>query len=287
MKDTHKLWQVAADLQGDVDALLKATELTEWDENHLSILLVQSIREAFQYAGAVEVPSGLVGLHAEAYKVTGTVEQTHGDIAVVVRHIFANGPELRGIGFYEAKASDSCGRYPAFKRRQLQRLLTSTPKLTLLLYEQTRSYASSDPFATWMNHERRPDDWLLGKSVHTRALGANIVLGMRDPRLAADFYAEPFAFHLLSRYLSGRDLDYSRPPLESLERWLKVTRRAPPIIVVLTVVEREQSVPLLEFPGYEVLPPLITPPTLSPSESSSTQLKQLPGKTNNESKDEI
>jgi hypothetical protein len=256
-------------LQASIDEILANTSPTEWDENHLSFSIVQRLREVFCNSSPIQVENGLIGLNAEAYKITGAIEQTHGDIAIVVHHMFDDRRELRGIGFYEAKASSvGINRYPAFDYRQLRRLVTSTPKLALLLYEQQSSSASSDPFNALVKDFR--SDWRrqYDEGYRARTVEANLVVGLKDPNYAAHFYAEPFASHLVSRYLSGKDLDYSRPPLESLKRWLKVTKRSAPIIIAVRVIQADSS----SFPELSILPPEIELPSgyeIIPSPTSS------------------
>jgi len=247
-----------------VDSALEAVEPTEWDENHLSILVVQSIREVLRRAGQIELETGLLRLAVEAYKFTGTPERCHGDIAVAIHHSLDDGRKIVGLGFYEAKAADMYGRYPAFKLRQLKRLYSATPRLSLLLYERQYSTATSEPFGLGISPRARSDNRTL--TVRAQTVGANIVTHLKDPMWAAELYAESFGFHFVSRYLTGRDLDYSHPPAESLKRWLEKTKRAPPIVIALAVSPLEAAVIQLQLPDYEPLAlpcvkaPLLTSP---------------------------
>jgi hypothetical protein len=247
-----------------VDIALDAVEPTEWDENHLSILVVQSIREVLRRAGQIELETGVLRLAVEAYKFTGTPERCHGDIAVAIHHFLDDGREITGLGFYEAKAADMNGRYPAFKLRQLKRLFSATPRLSLLLYERMYSTATSEPFGLGIAPHSRSDRQT--RRVRARTVGANIVTHLKDPGRSAELYAESFGFHFVSRYLTGRDLDYSRSPAESLNRWLQKTKRAPPIVIALAVSNLESVVPQLQLADYEplALPCVRTPLLTSP-----------------------
>lgn len=202
LQPSEKPWQLAEDLQREVDHVLAAVEATEWDENHLSILVVQSIREVLRRAGQIELKTGLLQLAVEAYKFTGMPERCHGDIAVAIHHSLDDGQEITGLGFYEAKAADMYGRYPAFKLRQLKRLYSATPRLSLLLYERQDSMATSEPFGLGLAPRwQRMDTRIPG--VRARTVGANIVTRLKDPRWSAELYAESFGLHFVSRYLTG------------------------------------------------------------------------------------
>jgi hypothetical protein len=262
--EARHLWQVSGDLQREVDRVLEGTEATEWDENHLSFRVVQTIRYVLRGTRNIEAPTGILGINVEAYKITGAAEQSHGDIAIVVRHVFRHRREAVGLGFYEAKAADEYNKFPAFKLQQLQRLTTSTPRLAVLLYERHSAVASTDPFCVLPEEQER--SWFAGDTqfVRARVVGSNLVLAAREPGAAANLYGEPFAYHLLSRYLSGRDLDYRKPVSQMLDKWLAVTKRSPPVVIALTVTQPAVEVVPLVLPGYEVLPPptkpLITEP---------------------------
>lgn len=250
-KPQYDFWSLSAKLQADVDRELGQVASTEWDENHLSLLVIQRVRRTLTEISRVTHGNGIVHLGAEAYKLTGTPERNHGDIAIAIQHIFSNGREIRGLGFYEAKASDGGFRYPAFKFRQLQRLATATPRLSYLLYDRLGATACDDPFSVGLEQEASAYA-MRQRSVHARAVGANILYGVRDPFAAAAMYAETFGFHLVSRYFTGRDLDFSRPPADSLKRWLDTTKRAPPMVIALTVSAVERRPVQLRLPGFDI-----------------------------------
>lgn len=218
---------------------------TEWDEDHISFSLVRAVRAALAAAGRVHTgPSDHpVHLHAEAYKATGALEKTHGDIAIAVTNARCG---LTGLGFYEAKAADQEGRYPAFKMRQLRRLTSSTPRLSVLLYERKDRRVEDDDLAFRE---------LSRSSSRVRVLGANLASRFPEPGFPF-LHPQSFGYHLVARYLSGRDLDYSREPAVALRRWLAATKRAPPLLVSVTISETQAPRPLPILAEYESLPPI-------------------------------
>lgn len=109
----------------------------DWNENYISGLLISNLRDILKRFESIPVRRGRAGylrtenpllwyFSVEIYKLTGAVESSYGDIAVVVRD-----EDLcrTGVGFYEAKAEHFLGRYPAFKMRQFQRLDSGSKSL--------------------------------------------------------------------------------------------------------------------------------------------------------------
>jgi hypothetical protein len=227
---------------------------TEWDENHISFLMVRAVRLALEETSTFQprysdYQDNTFHIQAQAYKVSGDFERTHGDIVMAITHVM-DGRPLTGLGFYEAKAAGLDGNYPAFKMRQLRRLTSSTPRLSLLLYERSKMWVSDDDFP--LMHQ---DTYSGVGGSRVRVLGGN--LASRFSNLHSDFvslYAQSFGHHFVARYLSGRDLDYSREPVESLQRWLQVTRRALPLLVAVTLSNHDAVAPTPILPEYSPLP---------------------------------
>lgn len=232
---------------------------TEWDENHISFLLVRAIRNILQETSTVQsrhTDGQDQGLHvqAEAYKVTGAIERTHGDIVIAITHVI-DGRPLTGLGFYEAKAAGLYG-YPAFKMRQLQRLTSGTPRLSLPLYERSMMVVNDEDFPLIVRDQYRGRDQYRYKQERVRVLGANLASRFPDLGNFVSMYAQSFGHHFVTRYLSGRDLDYSRKPAESLQHWLKVTKRAPPLLVSIVLSNRDVEPPIPLLPEYSPIPVL-------------------------------
>jgi hypothetical protein len=243
--------QLAEILNKLVSHELDGIASTEWDENHISFLLVRTIRNILQETSnfqTQQTDSQDHGLHiqAEAYKVTGEIERSHGDIVIAITHI-TDGRPLTGLGFYEAKAAGLDYGYPAFKMRQLQRLTSGTPRLSLLLYERSRMAVSDNDFPLLIQDQSQYNQQ------RVRVLSANLASRFPDPNFVS-MYAQSFGHHFVTRYLSGRDLDYSRKPAESLQHWLKVTKRAPPLLVSIVLSNRDMEPPIPLLPEYLPIP---------------------------------
>ena len=246
---------LANQLQDIADQIVKDCLDVDWNEDFLSFMIVRAIRLVLG-----ELPFSRADYHfnnsefdIEAYKLTGLAEQTHGDIAIVVtRSYYAGAPPISGVGFYEAKASSIHGYdYPAFSIQQLRRLVTNTPKLSYLLYDKKLQIADAQEWPTFPK-ENFPD----GNQFHVRTIDANLLKQYKSLSNAAYFMGQPFGYHFVHKILSGRDLDYSRPPLETIRRWLETTRSTSSVIVSIVINDSEKKLthPQLGLPGFEKLP---------------------------------
>ena len=239
-------------INDDLEHRLQATELVDWDEDHLSIMLVGALRNTLRNVSTIsalkehrpyaEERGTNFFFEIEAYKATGALERKHGDIAIVVDDVDLH---RAGTGFYEAKAEGPDGGFPAFNMRQLRRLSSATPQLGLLLYQRSRESVSDDEYSLSNRLDRPPS-----ATSRLRVIGANIATRYKRPEYIPDL-PQTFGHHFVSRYLSGRDLDYSRDPLLTIERWLKVTRRASPLVVSIRI---SRAASALEEPA-RILPP--------------------------------
>ncbi len=246
-------------LQEYVDKVVQQCADVDWDENFLSYQVINAIRVVLD--GYVLPNTNLSKFDVEAYKLTGKPEQSHGDIAIVVSKSLDNGySTISGVGFYEAKASSLHGSgYPAFHIQQLRRLVTNTPKLSYLLYERSAQIADTQEWATLKNADDYAQDWATllktaqNKKFFTRVVDANLVKQYKHLEGAAHSMSQSFGYHFVHKILSGRELDYSRPPNDTIRRWLKTTRRANALVVSISVRESENkhSHTQLELPDFD------------------------------------
>ncbi len=203
------------------------------NEDLLSNRLIHSIRNALGqpcgHQGEINRRSNLY-MAVQAYKATGRLEQDHGDIAIVVTDL---DHRITGTGFYEAKAESHDGLYPSYKMRQLRRLESKTPRLAVVMYERHAKPVSDDAYFCSL-------PYLAARKItplrHCRVLPASWV--RQFPRLeaaASQILPTSFGHHFVTKYLLGRDLDYSRTSANAIERWVRVTRRAVPVILEIVI----------------------------------------------------
>lgn len=215
-------------LDRELDQKLIGIESVDWSEDYISFMLVDSLRRTLRNVESITVQQNSwhgveeIFFEIEAYKATGALERKHGDIAIVIHNMDLG---RIGTGFYEAKAEGAEGDYPAYNMRQLRRITTSTPQLALLLYERTAKVVSDGEYSFYNYNHERP----YARS-RLRVIGANIAKRYTRPEFIPDLPCS-FGSHFVGRYLTGRDLDYSRDPHLTIQKWIKATRRASPVVV--------------------------------------------------------
>jgi hypothetical protein len=244
------LQRIVDKLNSTYDSEAAKVEYVDISEDSLSLKLVQSIRSVLTTPPVPnEYPEHDSGIYldVQAYKVTGRLEQTHGDIAIIVTD---TDRRITGTGFYEAKAEFKDNLYPSYKMRQIQRLESNTPRLAIAIYELSAKSVSDDPIdysLPW-----RESGGHYQASSRCRVLPASWVRGFSNLRDATDSMQPcSFGHHFVSKYLLGKDLDYSRPPTSAIDRWIRQTRRASPIILKIVISRSpdfdidDQPLPLL------------------------------------------
>lgn len=265
--------RVAADINDEFDKESAAINDVDRSEDLLSNRLVNSIRKALgQPQHVQEETSSKSNLYmsVQAYKATGRLEQDHGDIAIVVTDLDHN---ITGTGFYEAKAEFHDG-YPSYRMRQLRRLEAKTPRIAVAMYERNAKPVSDDAYSCSLSSYATKESTSLRRC---RVLPASWV--RQFPKLeaaASQILPTSFGHHFVTRYLLGQDLDYSRTAANAIERWVRLTRRAAPVILEIIISRnpdwRHSSNPLGILPGSmaaEILvgkyEPLALAPTVNPS----------------------
>jgi len=253
-------YQIASQIQKATDEIISNCPRTDWNENFITYKLIENLRNILSNYKLPGIPDIFPEnkFYLEAYKLTGKAERSHGDIAIVVTRRFSNREELTsGVAFYEAKASGAAShdswQYPSFCAQQLRRLVTNTPKLNYLLYSKQRRKIGNSDWPVIEDQNYRDEHSHDGVYANTITVDANFLKNCKDINMAVNSIGIPFGSHFVSRVLSGRDLDYSRPVNETIKRWLKYTRNSTPIIISIYIQETpsDQIFTQLELPGFE------------------------------------
>ncbi|MCX5963164.1 MAG: hypothetical protein NT070_08455 [Cyanobacteria bacterium] len=254
------LERIAADLNDAYERERNATEDVDLNEDLLSYKLVRTIRDVLTRPPDPHEeidPENGFSLAVQAYKATGRLEQTHGDIAIVVTDVDHH---VTGCGFYEAKAEFHNGTYPSYKMRQIRRLESKTPRLAVVIYERDSKPVNDnlfdDSLPYWGGY--KPLNNNHQTLSHCRVLPATWV--RQFSRLDTATALMPpcsFGHHFVTRYLLGRDLDFSRPPTETIDRWVRLTKRAPPIVLEIFISRNPDTIyenkPTLLLPGSTLM----------------------------------
>ena len=246
-------------IQRSADNIIKECPNADWNENLITYKIIESIRNTLSH---YDIPGTSHSFpekkfNLEAYKLTGSAENFHGDIAfIITRRFTENSKPISGIAFYEAKASNNNRHhrkdYPSFCTNQLRRLVTHTPKLNYLIYNKAGCDISNNDWPaipTWREE-------LSGANynrVHAAVIDANFLKANKCIDFSLRNIGLSFGSHFVHRILSGKDLDYSRTVEKNLRRWLKYTRNSSPIIISVSILDESDDYfgNQLELPGFE------------------------------------
>jgi hypothetical protein len=260
-----RLAEIAEDINAVYSSKRSIIHDADIAEDLLSIELVRSIREALiTPRDDREMLKDQNGFHLslQAYKATGDLERKHGDIAIVV---YDHDSGKLGTGFYEAKLQSLDGTYPTFRLRQIQKLESNTPRLAIVMHEREKRPVSDDPFDR--GFPKTDQDGYPNNLSLCRVLQANWARNFK--RLSdATYERHPYSFgyHFVTRYLSGLDLDYARSPAKAIDRWVRTTKGASPLIVEIRISKSDD--------GYFRNEPVLIAPASSPVFLKSTDISK-------------
>src|SRR6202049_2764963 len=106
-----------------------------WKEDYITQSLLAALITRLGSASVIASDRPFT-IEVDAFKAHGKLEQTRGDIAVIVRRTSWEDEELTGIGFLEAKRRyPNTGEYTALDFTQLDRIHDGTDNLQILLYD--------------------------------------------------------------------------------------------------------------------------------------------------------
>ncbi len=172
----------------------------EWEENHISFLLMRCLRRVFGDR-RIHFNDWSKIVAWRSYKNRGKAETNYGDIALIVNIQFSSGEYLRGVAALEAKRNFNSGNFESIELPQLERIQSNLPYAHLLLYNQhpQKHHLKFPDSSTWSSHF-----WV---SPINTAFPLLSQTGIRDnwKIIRTSF---PFAMFLTSRIFWGLDLDY-------------------------------------------------------------------------------
>lgn len=172
----------------------------EWDENHVSFLLMKELRRLFSKR-IISFNSWSKIVDWRSFKNRGKQESNYGDIALIVTVQFSSCEVLRGVASIEAKRSFDFGNFESLSVEQLSRIVSNMPYSHIILYHhQIQELQQKFPDeSTWKSHL-----WI--SPINTaRELLSHTSKGDNWKLLRISF---PFTMFLTSRIFWGLDLDF-------------------------------------------------------------------------------
>lgn len=181
----------------------------EWDENHISFLLMKQLRELFSQR-TIRFQNWSKIVDWRSFKNRGKQETNYGDIALLVTVQFTSGEIFKGVVNIEAKRSFNSENYESVDLPQLNRILDNSPHSHLLLYNHKRKELQQKfpDEATWKSHL-----WI--SPINTaRQMFAQTGNSDNWKVLRTSF---PFTMFLTSRIFWGFDLDFRDEVIKDIE----------------------------------------------------------------------
>lgn len=108
-----------------------------WNEDHISYTWVDAMRNTKRYLGVSGKWPRPFHIAWDAFKADGSLEESNGDIAFLVKQTFPNKSELVGVAFLEAKRVYDSGYFEKLDWKQLNRQSANSSSHRLLLYDTT------------------------------------------------------------------------------------------------------------------------------------------------------
>ena len=180
----------------------------EWDENHISFLLMKELRKMFgKRVISFQTWSKIVDWRS--FKNRGKQETNYGDIALIVTVQFTSGEVLQGVATLEAKRSYPAGNFESVSIEQLHRIVNNLPYSHLLLYMHQRQdlHIKFPDAVTWRSHF-----WVSPINTAVELL-MQTTPGDNWKALRTSF---PFTSFLTSRIFWGLDLDFRKGIIDDI-----------------------------------------------------------------------
>jgi hypothetical protein len=189
------------------------------DEDYITREWINAIRKTKKFISMTGWPRPF-HLAWDAFKADGTLEESHGDVAFLVKQTFPNDRELVGVAFLEAKRIYDSGRFDKLDWNQLKKHAANSSSNRLLLYDNSDvslSWPLQCPamfplprmhafFDEWYRYAEK----YIGRFT-TRASVCHpqhaIAYGEKTRELHK--LAMPLSHQVCLRYFLGQDLDYN------------------------------------------------------------------------------
>lgn len=203
----------------------------EWDENHISFLLMKKLRELFSNK-TIRFQDWSKIVDWRSFKNRGKQETNYGDISLLVTIQFTSGEILRGVVNIEAKRSYDSGCFESVDLPQLNRIGSNAPYSHLILYshneEELQQKFPDD--STWKSHF-----WITP---------INTAMQMFSQTAKSDNWkilrtSFPFTMFLTSRIFWGFDLDFRDEVIKDIEDGMN--KRSPSFLGVVNVYYDHQK----------------------------------------------
>jgi hypothetical protein len=125
--------KTVSNLEQSFSKICNSSYPLEWDENHLSYLLMKELRRIFSNR-TIQFNNWSKIVDWKSFKNKGKQETNYGDITLLVNIQFSSGEVLKGVALIEAKRSYQSGNFESIDPSQLERIVDNAPYSHLLLF---------------------------------------------------------------------------------------------------------------------------------------------------------
>lgn len=157
----------------------------------------------------------------DAYKADGKLEESNGDIAILVKQTFPNQSELSGVAFLEAKRTyEPTGGYDKLDWAQLSRQNSNSSYHKLLLYDHEPANLNFNaywpglmpfqhPHPFFEHYARFFEQYAVDFSTHACVCPSRHAIAYRTRTRRLHELCVPLSHQICLRYFFGHDLDYN------------------------------------------------------------------------------
>lgn len=191
-----------------IKSVVDETSMIDWNEDHITRRLLHLMR--FNLNGSQIEDLELRNVFINPFKLKSKkMENSYGDIAVVVKIEYKDGDWLEGVGFLEAKRKyKDSGAFDALKWGQLEKIVANASHSQLLLYD-FKPITDFAPTGLETSRVASGSNAMISLPVTyitTAPIKNTLQLKKNNERLYK--LSIPFSYQLVYRYFYGFDLQF-------------------------------------------------------------------------------
>lgn len=206
-----------------------------WDEDYITRRITVAL--ASLNGTQVEYLTKFQNIFIAAFKQKGKAETNYGDLAIVVDITYADGDNLVGVAFLEAKRRyEKTTEYKKLDFVQLQRIYDNAPSARLLLYNY-KPMSELAPTGLDGGNVSSGGSGLLPKlpSTYTSVMPANTAIHLKKKDDSIEKFSIPFSYQLAFRYLFGMELEFDKEKVDAALGNAKNEEDIPLYVIPITV----------------------------------------------------
>ena len=222
-----------------------------WDENHVTFAIAHKFQTELR-EHKIEGLARPLNVRWDAFKMGGSLEHAHGDIAILVRYISWESELIEGVGFLEAKRIFPSGQYDSLDWCQLVRINQLTAFSSLLLYDssQVSEFADSISFHPF-THGKTPATLDVPYS-YAVVVQTPLAILLHTKSRSLHKYSMPLSYQICARFLCVKDLNFDAEIVAAVKGYAKNKIDGPSYLLVASVSSGDVAPQLTEEVGVNL-----------------------------------